>query len=94
MASNYVDDGAVFYLNGREAGRLRMEGGPVTASTAATVAPEGRVHIAVDGKNNATGYCPLNWEPVLSVVPSPWHGNQFLEGGRSKGKPPRNPARG
>lgn len=45
VASNYVDDGAVFYLNGVEVGRLRMEGGPVTASTAATVAPEGRVHV-------------------------------------------------
>jgi len=31
--SNYVDDGAVFYLNGIEAGRVRLPSGPLTAAS-------------------------------------------------------------
>ena len=41
----YVDDGAVWYLNGREAARLRIAGNPpvdgVTSTTLASSAPEG-----------------------------------------------------
>ena len=44
VASNLLDDGAVFYLNGSEAARLRL-GGTVTASTLASSAPK-----------NGTGY--------------------------------------
>jgi len=33
VASNLVDDGAVFYLNGLEVGRLRMPDGPITRAT-------------------------------------------------------------
>ncbi len=35
IASNLVDDGAVFHLNGKEVGRLRMPGGAVTRTTSA-----------------------------------------------------------
>lgn len=45
IASNYVDDGAVFYLNGREVGRLRLPAGPITAATPAAPAQEGRVRV-------------------------------------------------
>ena len=41
--SNWIDDGAVFYLNGAEVGRVRMAAGAVTASTLAALAPEGEV---------------------------------------------------
>ena len=41
-ASVFVDDGAVFYLNGAEAARVRMAAGPVSYSTWAHLAsPEG-----------------------------------------------------
>src|SRR5206468_11012855 len=44
VASNYIDDGAVFYLNGAEVGRIRMGAGEVNAGTFATNAtPEGEV---------------------------------------------------
>ena len=43
IASNYVDDGAVYYLNGVEVGRIRIGPGPVNASTLASNAvPEGQ----------------------------------------------------
>src|ERR1041385_5243059 len=35
-ASNLIDDGAIFYLNGRELKRVAMQSGPVSWSTAAT----------------------------------------------------------
>ena len=42
ISSNYVDDGAVFYLNGAEVARLRLPPEPVSFSTLATnVSPEG-----------------------------------------------------
>ena len=45
-ASNYVDDGAVWYLNGTEAGRLRMAAGAVAFSTLAqNVTQEGLVGV-------------------------------------------------
>ncbi len=40
MISNYVDDGAVFYLNGVEFGRVLMPGGPVAYSDLAMVVSE------------------------------------------------------
>jgi hypothetical protein len=44
VASNYVDDGAVFYLNGTEVGRIRMPAGVINNQTLATNAsPEGQV---------------------------------------------------
>ncbi len=45
ILTNFVDDGAVFYLNGVELSRLRMPSGPVDSSTPATVAPEGRATV-------------------------------------------------
>lgn len=39
QASAYLDDGAVIYLNGREAVRIRMPEGPVTSTTLATGGP-------------------------------------------------------
>jgi hypothetical protein len=52
VASNYLDDGAVFYLNGAEAGRVRMPAGTVSYSTLAqNVSPEGSadaVHFPAD----------------------------------------------
>ena len=45
-ASNYVDDGAVYYLNGTEVGRVRIGTGPVNAATLAALAtPEGVVAV-------------------------------------------------
>ncbi len=41
-ATNYIDDGAVFYLNGREVQRLRLPGGAINYSTRAAISnPEG-----------------------------------------------------
>lgn len=46
VASNYVDDGAVFYLNGTEVGRVRMTNGVVGFQThAASAAPGGPVQV-------------------------------------------------
>src|SRR5262249_51144496 len=43
MATAYIDDGAAFYLNGVEVGRVRLPPGPITFSTKAAVAfPEGQ----------------------------------------------------
>jgi len=39
QATNYLDDGAVFYLNGGEVGRIRMPEGTVTFNTPAQMAP-------------------------------------------------------
>src|SRR5687767_3108894 len=45
-STNYVDDGAVFYLNGEEVARLRMPSGSVTAATLAMNAnPEGQGNV-------------------------------------------------
>ena len=42
FATGYVDDGAVFYLNGTEAGRVRLTNNPVTFTSRAQLAnPEG-----------------------------------------------------
>jgi len=42
FATGYIDDGAVFYLNGQEAGRVRLTSNPVTFSSKAQLAsPEG-----------------------------------------------------
>lgn len=42
MISNFVSDGAVYFLNGRELGRLRMPAGPFSAGTPAAPAARGR----------------------------------------------------
>lgn len=45
-ATNYVDDGAVFYLNGHEVQRLRLPGAPITANTSAAISnPEGQGNV-------------------------------------------------
>jgi len=45
-ATNYVDDGAVFYLNGHEAGRLRLPTGPIGYGTRAAISnPEGQGNV-------------------------------------------------
>jgi hypothetical protein len=46
-STNYVDDGAVFYLNGHEVQRLRMPSGAITYNTlASTISnPEGQAHV-------------------------------------------------
>src|SRR4026207_2112595 len=45
-ATNYVDDGAVFYLNGREVQRIRLPTGPVSYSTRAAISnPEGQGNV-------------------------------------------------
>ena len=41
IASNLVDDGAVFYLNGREVGRLRINGTPSRTTLASATPPTG-----------------------------------------------------
>jgi hypothetical protein len=41
VCSNLVDDGAVFWLNGAELGRLRMPMGAITRTTLASSAPNG-----------------------------------------------------
>lgn len=46
VASNYIDDGAVFYLNGREVARVRMPAGIPAFNTLATAAaPEGSLDV-------------------------------------------------
>jgi hypothetical protein len=46
VSSNWVDDGAVYYLNGVELGRLRMASGPVAYTNLATLAnPEGQTNV-------------------------------------------------
>ena len=48
MATNYLDDGAVFYLNGNEVGRLRVAANPVLyASTAQSQPNEGQPEVLV-----------------------------------------------
>src|SRR5688572_15152633 len=45
-ATNYIDDGAVFYLNGHEAHRIRLPAGPITYGTRATISnPEGQANV-------------------------------------------------
>jgi len=39
VASNYLSDGAVFYLNGAEVKRVRLPSGQVSFNTAATSGP-------------------------------------------------------
>src|SRR5213082_2783089 len=44
VASNYLSDGAVFYLNGAEVKRVRLSSGDVSFSTAATGGPSVKGH--------------------------------------------------
>jgi len=48
VASNYLSDGAVFYLNGVEAKRIRLPAGAISFNTAATGGPatEGQAEVA------------------------------------------------
>ena len=41
LSTNYVDDGAVYYINGQEAGRLRVTANPVLFSSPAQNQPNG-----------------------------------------------------
>jgi len=45
IANAYVDDGAVFYLNGVEAARLRLPNGPISAEMEASEAREARTDL-------------------------------------------------
>jgi hypothetical protein len=45
VASNYIDDGAVFYLNGVEAGRLRITANPVLYTSGAQNASDGNLDV-------------------------------------------------
>ena len=56
ILSNYVDDGAVFYLNGTEIGRLRMDPAP-TAITYASL-PVGVPCFGLQGEGDAQTVCP------------------------------------
>jgi len=51
LSSNLIDDGAVFYLNGLEAARVRIAAGAYTARTFATASPN-------DGKSYDTLFLP------------------------------------
>jgi exopolysaccharide biosynthesis protein len=69
--SNYIDDGAVFYLNGREITRFRMPAAPtvILNSTLAIASPcAGAV-----GAGDANTYCPdvftLSGSPITNLVP-------------------------
>ena len=45
-ATNYVDDGAVLYLNGHEVQRIRLPSGPITFNTRAAISnPEGQGNV-------------------------------------------------
>ncbi len=68
----FVDDGAVFYLNGGELARLRMPSGTVTFSTLATNQPaEGtRETIAVSAANLSVGLNTLAVEVHQSAIGS------------------------
>src|SRR6185503_10102053 len=48
VASNYLSDGAVFYLNGAEVERVRLPSGEITLATPATRGPavKGQVELA------------------------------------------------
>lgn len=53
IATNYVDDGAVFYLNGTEVGRLRISANPVLyTSTASDQSNEGMPEVLTFPTNN------------------------------------------
>jgi hypothetical protein len=45
VSTNYIDDGAVFYVNGVEAGRVRITANPVLYSSGAQNASDGNVDI-------------------------------------------------
>src|SRR5438445_9402396 len=53
VATNYLDDGAVYYLNGIEVGRLRITANPVVYSTLATNQPaEGKAEVLTFSTNS------------------------------------------
>ena len=53
IATNFVDDGAVYYLNGVEVGRLRVSANPVLhASTASDQGSEGTAELLAFATNN------------------------------------------
>ncbi len=56
MFSNYVDDGAVFYLNGTEARRLRMPAAPTVITYATT--PNGTPCAGTAQNGDAATICP------------------------------------
>jgi len=53
VATNYIDDGAVYYLNGIEVGRLRITANPVVYSTLAANQPaEGQTEVLTFSTNS------------------------------------------
>jgi hypothetical protein len=58
-AYGVIDDGAVFYVNGAEAGRLRIAAGPVGFATDASTSPEATdVHTPTSAMLSTTGIQP------------------------------------
>ncbi len=62
--SNFVDDGAVFYLNGRELARLRMPTGPVNNQTLASGYP-----CAGDATTNCADVVFVPGDSATNLVP-------------------------
>jgi len=63
VATNFVDDGAVFYLNGQEAGRLRMAAGVTNFfAIAQNVTPEGQTNVL-----NLSAANLVNGENIMAV---------------------------
>jgi lysyl oxidase/Ig-like domain-containing protein len=73
-ATNYVDDGAVFYLNGQEVHRLRMPSGPITHSTHASSIsnPEGQGNVTPFATTNL-----LQGDNVLAVEVHQYQANDL-----------------
>jgi hypothetical protein len=69
--SNYIDDGAVFYLNGREVSRLRMTAAPtmILNSTFASGSPcTGDPNAAGDANTNCPDVFTLTGDVVTNLV--------------------------
>jgi hypothetical protein len=66
--SNFVDDGAVFYLNGVEVYRLRVAAGTVTYTTAASAQTPGVVPISGDAITNAPDLFTLSGNTLTNLL--------------------------
>lgn len=72
-ATNYVDDGAVFYLNGHEVQRIRLPVGPVTYNTRAAISnPE--------GQGNVLQFASTNLQQGDNVLSVEVHQHDALDG--------------
>ena len=67
ISSNLLDDGALFYLNGREVGRLRLTGTPTRTSLATAQPPGGDATVAA--KPPAHALHQRDW-PRCSAAPT------------------------